>query len=194
MILGRLPNAVGEYASGWGNQLIRVIEANFSSINTEFNTTYRYTPTGYIFSALNTATQTAIFINTPYAVSYNVNALSNGIVLESGSQIKIIYDGTYNIQFSAQLDSTVVPITSLWIWLRKNGTDIANSAGIVKIQGNNASIVFARNYMEVFSAGDYIQLMWAVNNIGTRLLGSAASGFAPAIPSIIMTVMQEART
>jgi hypothetical protein len=177
MILYRLPNAVAEYVSSWGNQLIRAIELNFSNVKSEFDTTYRYTSNGYYGSFYDTTTQTAAAINTAYPVTFNTTVINNGVLIESSSHIKFAYDGIYNIQFSAQVDSTASPISLIWFWIRKNGVDVPNSAGQIHIQG----------------AGDYVQLMWATDKTTTRLLYKAASSPVPAIPSVILTVVQEAR-
>lgn len=193
MILYRLPNAVAEYISSWGNQLIRAIELNFSNVKSEFDTTYRYTPNGYYGSFYDTTTQTAAAINTAYAVKLNTTVISNGIIVESNSHVKFAYDGIYNIQFSAQVDSTAAPIALIWFWIRKNGVDIADSAGQIHIQGSSASTIAAWNYVDRFAAGDYVELMWATDKTATRLLYKAASSPVPAIPSVILTVVQEAR-
>jgi len=193
MILYRLPNAVVEYATTWGNQLIRAIELNFGNIKSEFDTTYRYTSNGYTGSFYDTTTQTAAVINTAYAVTLNTTVISNGIIVESGSHVKFVHAGIYNIQFSAQVDSTASPISLVWFWLRKNGTDIPDSAGQMHIQGSSADIIASWNYVDQFAAGDYIELMWATDRTSTRLLYRGASSPVPAIPSVILTVVQEAR-
>lgn len=193
MILSRLPNAVSDYISSWGNQLIRSIELNFNNVNNEFNTTYRYTSSGYYGSFYDTTTQTAAVINTAYAMKLNTTVLSNGVLVESNSHIKFVYSGIYNIQFSAQVDSTASPISLIWIWLRKNGVDVADSAGKIHIQGSSAAIIAAWNFVDQFAAGDYVEIMWSTNRTTTRLLHEAASSPVPAIPSVIVTVVQEAR-
>ena len=193
MIIYRLPNAVAEYVSSWGNQLIRAIELNFSNVKSEFDTTYRYTPNGYYGSFYDTTTQTAAAINTAYPVTYNTTVVTNGITISSGSHINIVHSGIYNIQFSAQVDSTSSPISLIWFWLRKNGVDVPNSAGQLHVQGSSADTIASWNYVDQYSAGDYLQLMWATSNTGTRLLYKAASSPVPGIPSVILTVVQEAR-
>jgi hypothetical protein len=193
MILYRLPNAVVEYATSWGNQLIRAIELNFGNIKSEFDTTYRYTSNGYNGSFYDTTIQTIAAINTAYAMKYNTTVLSNGITIESGSHIKFTYSGVYNIQFSAQIDNTASPAAIAWIWLRKNGTDVPYSATKIHVQGSNAYLVAAWNFVDSFSAGDYVEIMWASDKTTVRLLAGAASSPIPAIPSVILTVVQEAR-
>jgi hypothetical protein len=194
MILYRLPNAVIEYATSWGNQLIRAIELNFNNVKSEFDTTYRYTSNGYNGSFYDTTIQTIAAINTAYAMTYDTTVLSNGITIESSSHIKFTYSGVYNIQFSAQIDNTASPAAIVWIWLRKNGTsDVAYSATKVHVQGSNAYLVAAWNFVDTFTAGDYVEIMWSSDKTSVRLLSEIASSPVPAIPSVILTVVQEAR-
>lgn len=193
MIIYRLPNAIAQYAADWANQLIRAIELNFNNVKSEFATTYKYTPTGYCGSFYDTTTQTAAAINTPYAMTMDTTVISNGITVESGSHILFAHDGIYNVQFSAQIDSTASPVALTWIWLRKNGTDVPYSAGRVHVQGSSANLIAAWNYVDRFNAGDYIQVMWATDKTSVRLLATTAASPVPAIPSVIVTVVQEAR-
>lgn len=193
MIIYRLPNAVFQYAQDWALQLIRAIELNFNRVKSEFDTTFAYTPTGYYGSFYDTTTQTAAVINTAYAIQLNTTDSSNGVSIVSNSRITFTHAGVYNIQFSAQINSTASPISLIWIWLRKNGTDVPNSAGRVHIQGSSADTIASWNYVSSFAAGDYVELMWATDKTTTRLLYQAASSPVPAIPSVIVTVVQEAR-
>ncbi len=193
MIIYRLPNAVFQYAQDWGLQLIRAIELNFNRVKAEFDTTYLHTPNGYYGSFYDTTTQTAAAINTAYAMKLNTTVISEGISIVSNSRITFSYPGVYNIQFSAQVDSTASPISLIWIWLRKNGTDIVYSASKIHVQGSSASTIAAWNFVESFAAGDYAEIMWSTDATSTRLLAQAASSPVPAIPSVIVTVVQEAR-
>lgn len=193
MIIYRLPNAIAQYASDWAMQLIRAIELNFNKVKSEFDTTYLHTPNGYYGSFYDTTTQTAAAINTAYAMNLNTTIISEGISIQSNSQITFNNAGIYNIQFSAEIDSTASPVSLIWIWLRKNGTDVAYSASQIHVQGSTASEVAAWNFVESFAAGDYAEIMWATDATTTRLLAKAASSPVPAIPSVIVTVVQEAR-
>jgi hypothetical protein len=96
--------------------------------------------------------------------------------------------GVYNIQFSAQLDKTTAPVGLIYIWLRVNGTDVANSATQIRIQGNNAETVAAWNFLANLKAGDYFELMWSVDDTAIQILSSGAVAPVPGIPSIILTV------
>jgi len=140
-------------------------------------------------SFYDTTTQTAAAINTAYAMTFNTVDLSVGVT--RGTPTSRIYVDTlnvYNVQFSAQVDKTAGGVGFVWIWLRKNGVNVPDSAGQIRIQGNNAEVLAAWNYIIELNAGDYIELMWEVDDTSVILLAEAASAVHPSIPSIILTV------
>jgi hypothetical protein len=137
----------------------------------------------------DTTTQTAAAINTAYAMTFNTTDLSQGVTLGSPtSRVYVDRPNVYNIQFSAQLDKTAGGVGLVWVWLRKNGTNVPDSAGQIRIQGNNAEILAAWNYVVQLNAGDYIELMWEVDDTSVILLADPASAVHPSVPSVILTV------
>ena len=140
-------------------------------------------------SFYDTTTQTAAAINTAYAITFNTTDLSYGVTVGSPtSRIYVDRPNVYNVQFSAQLDKTSGGVGLVWIWLRKNGVNVADSAGQVRIQGNDAELVTAWNYLVQLNAGDYIEIMWEVDDTSVQILYDAATAVHPAIPSVILTV------
>jgi hypothetical protein len=140
-------------------------------------------------SFYDTTDQTAAVINTAYAMTFNTTDITNGVYI--GSPTSRIYVDTinlYNIQFSAQLVNAAGGAHNVWIWLRKNGTDVANSATTLRIQGNNTELVAAWNFLLSMNSGDYFELMWEVSDISVSLFSDPATAVHPAIPSIILTV------
>lgn len=140
-------------------------------------------------SFYDTTTQVAALANTAYAMTFNATDITNGVYI--GSPTSRVYVDTinlYNIQFSAQLINTAGGAHNVWIWLRKNGTDVANSATTLRIQGNNAELVAAWNFLLSLNSGDYFELMWEVSDISVSLHADPATAIHPAIPSIILTV------
>jgi uncharacterized protein (DUF736 family) len=140
-------------------------------------------------SFYDTTTQTAAAINTAYAMTFNTTDLSQGVTRGTPtSRIFVDRPNVYNVQFSAQLDKTAGGVALAWVWLRKNGVNVPDSAGQIRIQGNNAEILAAWNYVIQLNAGDYIELMWEVDDTSVILLAEAASAVHPSIPSVILTV------
>lgn len=140
-------------------------------------------------SFYDTTTQTAAVINTAYGMTFNTADLSVGVTVGTPtSRIYVDTHNVYNIQFSAQLDKTAGGTANVWIWLRKNGVDVANSASQVRIQGNDAETVAAWNFLLDMNAGDYFELMWEVDDTTVQITSFAATAVHPAIPSVILTV------
>ena len=183
----RLPIPPVGYDQEWGSQLIRAIDQNFDTAFANIDNSAAVT--GYYGSFFDTTTQTAAAINTPYAMRLNTTAESNQIAVVSGSRITFKNRGTYNVQFSAQLDQTSGASHSIYIWFRKNGVDIPNSASTVAIQGTSAELVAAWNFVVTVLGGDYVQIMWAVSNTAVQIVAAPANAFSPAIPSVIATAV-----
>jgi hypothetical protein len=140
-------------------------------------------------SFYDTSNQTAAAINTAYAVTFNATDLSEGVYRGSPtSRIYVDEPGVYNFQFSAQLDKTAGGVGIFDFWIRVNGADIANSAGRVRIQGNNAELITAWNFLTRMKAGDYFELMWAVDDTSCQITAFPAAAPHPGIPSVILTV------
>jgi hypothetical protein len=140
-------------------------------------------------SFYDTTTQTAAVINTAYGMTFNTTDLSYGVTVGSPtSRIYIDRPNVYNVQFSAQVDKTAGGVGLVWIWLRKNGVNVPDSSGQIRIQGNNAELVVGWNYIIELNSGDYIELMWEVDDTSVILLADPASAVHPSVPSIILTV------
>lgn len=140
-------------------------------------------------SFFDTTTQTAAAINTAYGMTFNTTDISNGVTIGSPtSRIYVDTKNVYNIQFSAQLDNTSGGSHLIFIWIRVNGVDVANSASQVRLKGTDGELVAAWNFIQQLNAGDYFQLMWSVTDTSVQITSSAAVSPVPAIPSVILTV------
>jgi hypothetical protein len=140
-------------------------------------------------SFYSTATQTATVINTATAITFNTTDLSSGVRIgTTTSQVIVDTEGIYNFQTSIQLDSTVATAEAFYLWFRKNGVDVTDSASQVRVQGNNAEVFVALNYFFNLKANDYVELMYSVTDLGVQLLASGPVAPHPGIPSVILTV------
>lgn len=138
---------------------------------------------------LDTTTQIAAAINTPYAITFNTTEVSSGVFLGTpSSRVIVDTEGVYNFLFSIQLDKTSGGTGIFWVWPRINGVDVPNSNSQVQIQGNNAEQLVTVGYFFELKANDYVEIMYAVNDVSVQVQNFPASGFYPAIPSIILTV------
>lgn len=134
-------------------------------------------------------------VNTATPVTFNTTDIAEGVRLRSPStsEVEVDTEGLYNFQVSVQIDTTSGGTDLVYLWFRKNGTDIAESACRVQIQGNNAELLQSFNLFVDMAPGDYVELMWATDDTDARLASFAATAFAPAIPCVILTVSNNIR-
>ena len=140
----------------------------------------------------DSTTQTAAAENVGQVITINTTDEASGVSIVSGSQITVAYPAVYNIQWSGQFMNVNSQIKDVQIWIRKNGTDIASTNGLVSVQnehgGNNGTAIVSWNYVLTLAAGDYIQFMWMTSSVDVTLQFYGAGSPPPASPSIIITV------
>lgn len=137
----------------------------------------------------DTTTQTAAVINTAYPITFNTTDITDGVYIGTPtSRIYVDRIGTYNFQFSAQLNKSGGGSGNVFIWYRVNGVDAANSATAVTLAGSSSAAVAAWNFVVDLNAGDYFELVWSTSNTNCEIQAAAASAPVPAIPSVILTV------
>jgi hypothetical protein len=122
------------------------------------------------------------------SITFNNSGSVSGISLVNNTQLTIANSGTYNIQFSAQVETTG-GADSFYAWFKKNGNNIANSATKL-VLANNTAQVMTVNILDDAIANDYYELAYQNNNGHAVILAEVASGNIPAIPSVIATVTQ----
>ena len=84
----------------------------------------------FAFGSWSSTADLTASINTPTAVPLNTTSFEEGVKLQSSSRLVVEESGVYNIQFSAQFHHTSGGGSgeTVFVWFRKNGTDIPNSA------------------------------------------------------------------
>ena len=145
--------------------------------------------TGYYGNFFDTTTQNVVGVNTYQPVILNTTDLSNQVSIANSSHIVVANSGVYNIQFSLQIDKTTAAGAHIYIWLRKNGLDVPNSATELAVQGTFSEVVAAWNFVVASNANDYYELMWSSTDEHIRLKAVGASAVVPAIPSVIVSVV-----
>ena len=129
------------------------------------------------------------------AVIFGTTDISNGVTLSNSSRLNVEDSGVFNIQFSIQLKNTTNDGHDVDIWFRKNGTNIDNSNSKYHIParkstGDPSHIIAALNLFVELNSGDYVEIMYKVDNVNVTLEHFAASSTPtrPAVPSAIVTV------
>lgn len=148
-------------------------------------------------SFYDTTTQSAAAL-TVTAITFNSTDLSYNVAIGTpASRIVVTRAGIYNLQFSAEISNPSAAIDDVTIWIRQNGIDIPNSAGIVGTPAKHGAInghtIIGWNYILQAAANDYFELYWITDNGTTQILTYPASTVAPIhpqAPSMILTVQQ----
>lgn len=132
---------------------------------------------------------TAAAVDTAYALTFDTPTNAVGISLGTPSS-RIVFSeaGEYLLNFTAQIASTSSSTVNFWFWPRKNGTDIAGSTMKAALHQNNATIVVSRSALFTLAENDYIEAMWAVDSTSGYLANVAATAFAPATPSVTLSI------
>ena len=145
----------------------------------------------YYGQFIKTVDQTPAAINTAYAITFDSSPISNGISIGApASRIVVSESGLYNFAPTFQVTSGNTSQKNVWFWYRKNGTDVASSAFIATIRINGGYTAVARSDFFSLDAGDYMELMWAADDVNVTLNAVAATAFAPASPACILAVTQ----
>ena len=133
---------------------------------------------------------TAGVIDTAYAIQYDAPVGANDISLDAIDATKIVFakSGEYLLSFTAQIASGTSSAINFYFWPRKNGTDVAGSTIQNSIKQNNTILLVSRSAIFSITAGDYIQAMWATDDVNGLLDATAATAFAPASPSSSITI------
>ncbi len=125
------------------------------------------------------------------SMTFNTVDVEDGVTLVDSSKLTVPNAGVYNVQFSAQLFFDT-GADDVYIWLKKNGTNIANTATVITMD-NNKKVVAAWNWVYPLVVGDYLEIAWQVTGAHAKILANTSPGVnVPAIPSVIVTVTQVA--
>jgi hypothetical protein len=140
---------------------------------------------------LNTATMSAAAANTVYAMTYDTTNMASDISIVSSSRITIAKAGQFKIIMSLQTAMQTNSVGSLDFWLRRNGTDVANSATQVDLLKDQKAVV-AMDWMVDAAANDYYEIVYAVDDTNLNMPAYATLStpyVRPAIPSVIVNVI-----
>lgn len=138
----------------------------------------------------NTAAQTLGGANTATVVTFDTTVQSTGVGLVSSSQVKPGQAGVYLVSYGVQIDKTAGGDSQLWLWLRKNGTDMANTARLWRVKGTDGEAGHTLTLTVQLAQTDYLQAMWASDSTNVTLAAAAATAFSPAGPSALLSITQ----
>lgn len=128
--------------------------------------------------------------NTANAITFDTTTVANGVSIVSNSRVTVAHSGLYAFNAAFQLTSTNASIKNVYMWFRKNGVDVPNTAIVRSLESSNAIAVQSRMMFFSLAANDYIELMWASDSTNVTLDARAATAFAPSAPAVLLTVDQ----
>jgi|LakMenEpi03Aug12_release.lakeMendotaPanAssembly.Ray.scaffolds.fasta_scaffold77902_4 hypothetical protein len=126
------------------------------------------------------------------AVKLNTTNLSNGISLVEESKITVANPGIYNFSWSAQINNNSSGIKNIYAWIKKNGTSVDGSNGLVSVHGSAGGIdghtIIAWNYFVNLVANDYVEFWWSPTDQKLTIDSYEPVAPAPATAAVIVTV------
>lgn len=139
-----------------------------------------------------TATLTAASTNTATAIDWDNTAFAVGIDVDDTHDSRLVFSraGTYQIDFTCELQSGNSNSKTIYIWPRINGVDVPFSTMVHSVKNSGESKVITRSGIFEVDADDYLEAYFAVTDTGLTIDGSAATVFAPAAPSASIVISE----
>tara|TARA_R110000822_G_scaffold233214_3_gene364713 strand:- start:254 stop:1354 length:1101 start_codon:yes stop_codon:yes gene_type:complete len=139
----------------------------------------------------STTTQTLATADTATAVTLQTTLSATGMSIGTPtSRIVAAAAGFYQVSASVQFTSTNASAKTLYLWLSKNGTNVVDTTRAYTIKANGDTRSLSVTYSISLAAGDYIELKWAATDTGVTLSATTGLGFAPDVPSALVSVAQ----
>jgi len=190
-----LPHATDQYSRQYQDQLNNVLRLYFNTLNNLLSQLQTLTlPYG---SFADTTDQTAV-ANTATVMKFNTTDFASDVsVVTSGgyaSRITVASAGIYNFQWSGQFVNTDTQIHDVSVWVRKNGTDVVGSTGIISIANTHGGLsghnIYGWNFFFSLNAGDYIELWWSTPNaaVSIQAFPVGATPVRPSTSSLVATM------
>ena len=173
------------------NNILRLffnlLSSAVNSVVGEYGGRFIEAPNAKFFS---TTDQTASVINTAYALQFENTYLGEAISIAGTpkTQITPLYSGVYNFELSVELTSGSASSKELSFWVRRSGVDIANTARLHVVAGSGGVDNFEYSFTLDLTAGQYVELMWATDDLNITVDYQAAASPRPAVPSTLLTV------
>jgi hypothetical protein len=138
-----------------------------------------------------TTDQTPAVINTAYAITFDNNEESSFVSIGTPtSRIVVAQAGLYSIGIDMEISSSNAAVKNVWTWFRVNGVDVVRSAKKVSLESASALTTPSKNMILSLSANDYIEVMFAADNINVAIDNIPATGFAPDAPACTIVIEQ----
>jgi hypothetical protein len=202
-----LPIAPVEYTQQYQDMVLNALRLYFNQIDNFAQPFVIQNGGSYLqfpfIAASDSATQYATATNTATTVKWDTLDLGSGFTLNADHTATPLNPGSYKITYSLQFANNDNAAHDAIVWLKVNGTDIANSTTIFTVPARKSAGVpsYVCGYSEVvfpMNAGDKVGLWWGTDQAatsggatGTYILAKAAQTTPmayPATPSAIGSI------
>lgn len=146
------------------------------------------------YGAFSDVTDQTAVANTATAILWGTTDYSSGVSVASNTRITVTRAGIYKFDFNLLLKNTNSSSHIASFWLRKNGTDVANSNTDATVPAQGGGVPGTAVVTIVFTlqlaASDYIEVYWSTPNVAVTLDFTAAqtSPTRPVTPSVIANI------
>lgn len=129
--------------------------------------------------------------DTAYPVVFDVTRDGNGVVLGTpASRVVVPQSGRYQFTATLQFISNTAADKNIWVWFRKNGVDIPDSARLVTVSLSAAYTPVSLNEAVSLAANGYVELVFSASSTAVTLVAVPATAFAPEAPAVVLEVTQ----
>lgn len=198
------PQAGEDYTRQYQDQLNNVQRLFLNRLTQSYNTLigppssvenpggcYLYFP----YAAIQRTTNVTYVANTATQITFDTNDFLSACANDGTDGIAVTIPGIYNYQFSVQFANSDSQAHNVWVWLRKNGTDIAGTASKWDVPAKHGSsdgyVIAACNFYVGLTAGDTVEMWSAAASalVFAEAYAAQTSPFAmPSIPSVVATL------
>jgi hypothetical protein len=163
---------------------INAITANIADLQASSTGNIRYFGSFWDNTTVTQNANLAIINTVPIANTYG----NLGVTIASGNRITFSANGSYKLDYSLQFQNTDNKTNQVAVWLRKNGSDIAQSASYFSLPAQgavNGYICAVGPFIDgTITSGDYYQLMWVGLDSHISLQGIPAKTGSATVPPV----------
>ena len=132
--------------------------------------------------------------NTAYVIDFDTTEIANGVerVVGNTTRLQVDQSGLYQIDISAQVNASGGGFSSgtMYMWVRKNGVDVADSTRRQGVLGSAPSANISFVVVISLAADDYVEIGYAGDSTNLRFDAAAATAFAPSTAAVKVGVTQ----
>lgn len=147
------------------------------------------------YAAIQRTTDKTFTADTATEITFDTNDFLSACANDGTNGIEVEVTGLYNYQFSVQWRNTDSQAHTAWIWLRKNSTNVVGTASQFSVPSKHGTtdghMIAAANFYVDLTAGDFIKMFAAVDNVTVSMEAYAAQTtpfVMPSIPSCVATL------